>query len=657
MTIISPATLFLLSLGKLKGVGPAALKKVAAIPQFNSLSVEKLSTAVPQIARSLESGANWNESMDWAHAQVKSAERHQARILSPLDLEYPSLLSQTRDDPFILYVQGTLAAPGQRSVAIIGTRQPTTRGAVVATRITTQFGNAGWSIISGLAFGCDTLAHQAALDCGAHTVAVMAHGLQMIYPSKNKRLAHAILDAGGALVSEYPFGQEVQKQQYVKRDRTQAGMALGVVMIQSDVKGGSLHASRASLEYGRWLAVPYPTEYDLDSCAPKAQANVVIADAPVNERTKLLRCTPLALSRVIILRGKKDSVSLAESNGLRPFEALAVPSSQSNETGLQNVSATAQFPGTGNGFSRDFLRDMPVDIQLIRPVDKTPSRLEEASIEPVVESDTSSEPSLALKHVEAPASEDRLVTSSNTPILEAQDSPSDAPQAVEAATNIEIKNTTTVRQPPLVLSLILPKGSNPDPAFGLWQPPKVSSKDFKSRLGNARENIGVREFYARHKRLQSHLAKLQRKLTGAKQPLTHNKLLDFRLDGEEVVLHLTQLVRSSEYIDALATEFLIRDEAEDWIKRDYAEQHFGKKSASDASESRHCLVEDLSNLLTTNSETIVIGDGNSDTARLGASGEVRQVALSQLIERLNAVLKASFKEDLVANLATFISHS
>lgn len=508
MTIISPPTLFLLSLSKLKGVGPATIKKVAAIPQFNSYSIEELATAVPQIARSLESGADWSESLKWADAQVMSAERHQARILSPLDPEYPTLLAQTKDDPFILYVQGTLTAPEQRSVAIIGTREPTEHGSIVATRITTQFGNAGWSIISGLALGCDALAHQAALECGAHTVAVMAHGLQMIAPSKNKKLAHAILDAGGALVSEYPFGQEVQKQQYVKRDRTQAGMALGVVMIQSDVKGGSLHASRACLDYGRWLAVPYPTERDLVTRASKAQANIVIADAPAHERANLLHCTTSALSRIIILRDKEDSISLTESDGLRPFKALTMPSFQPNETDLQHVIATEEYPSFRNDFSRDLSQEPLSDPDLIEPAKETPDYLEKTSHESVMTNGIPSEQSSQFKHVESQVSEDKTAASLETPALVAPSLPSEMSTAVEAKTLLDDQNSTVSRQPPIVLSLILPKNSNPPPAFGLWEPPKVTSKVFKSRLGNVRENIEVREFYARHKRLQSHLCQI-----------------------------------------------------------------------------------------------------------------------------------------------------
>lgn len=311
--LISAATLKLLSLSMLKGVGPAALKKVSVIAGFEDMEVEELGSIVSQVGRALDLNAksNWPVAQDAAYKQVAAAELHGARILSPLDPDYPCLLAQTKDDPFLLYVKGSMAKDPLKSVAIIGTREPTTTGVVIAQRVARTFTEQGWSIVSGLALGCDAIAHQATLDVGGHTVAVLAHGLQMISPSRHKGLAQAILDAGGALVSEYPFGQAVQAQQFVKRDRTQAGMAQGVVMIQSDVKGGSLHASRAALDYERWLAVPYPTTKDRQNGEPKVQGNLVIVDGTMQERASLLRCQVSALDRILILRERADILRLA----------------------------------------------------------------------------------------------------------------------------------------------------------------------------------------------------------------------------------------------------------------------------------------------------------------------------------------------------------
>jgi DNA processing protein len=157
-----------------------------------------------------------------------------------------------------------------------------------------------------LALGCDAIAHSTALRAKGHTLAVLAHGLQTLVPTQHQSLADAILAGGGALLSEFPFGRPPIAQQFVKRDSTQAGLAQGVVMIQSDVRGGSLHASRAALDYQRWLAVPYPTDKDLEKAEPKIQANLLLAHGTPHQKADLLRCAPEALDHVMILRGRDD---------------------------------------------------------------------------------------------------------------------------------------------------------------------------------------------------------------------------------------------------------------------------------------------------------------------------------------------------------------
>ncbi|WP_350298129.1 DNA-processing protein DprA [Pseudomonas putida] len=303
---VSRETKKLLTLSMLPGVGPATLKKVASIHGFDDLEVEALSRINSFLHKALSVPDAWSLASEQAEFQVDSAEKHEAKIISPLDADYPDLLAATKDDPFILYVCGELHACPMKSVAIIGTREPTPHGEIITRRVTEYFIENQWSIVSGLALGCDGLAHQAALDSGGHTVAVLAHGLQMIAPSQHKKLAHNILESGGALISEYPFGQKVFPQQFVKRDRTQAGLAQGVVMIQSDIKGGSLHASRAALDYNRWLAVPLPTSVDRSNKEPKVMANLLIAEGDWVDKANLLKCKRERLDNVLLLRTRDD---------------------------------------------------------------------------------------------------------------------------------------------------------------------------------------------------------------------------------------------------------------------------------------------------------------------------------------------------------------
>lgn len=307
---VSIATKKLLALSMLPGVGPATLKKVASVQGFEDLSNEALARVSSSLQKALSSPDAWSLASEQAEKQLAFAEKHESIIISPLDADYPELLAATKDDPFILYVRGVLHKNALRSVAIIGTREPTPHGEVITRRVTEYFVENQWSVVSGLALGCDGLAHKAALDLGGHTIAVLAHGLQMIAPSQHKKLAEDILESGGALISEYPFGQKVFPQQFVKRDRTQAGMAQGVVMIQSDIKGGSLHASRAALDYDRWLAVPLPTLVDRSNEEPKVMANLLIAEGEWVDKANLLKCKRERLDNILILRTKDDYPSM-----------------------------------------------------------------------------------------------------------------------------------------------------------------------------------------------------------------------------------------------------------------------------------------------------------------------------------------------------------
>lgn len=315
----------LMALSLLKGVGPAALRKVAKIPQFPCISIDVIAEHVPAVAKSFDVSPDaWREALEAASEQLDLLDMHYSRVLSPLDTDYPRLLADTKDDPFLIYVKGRLAPHPEQSIAIIGTREPTAHGQRTVIKIAQYCADQKWSVVSGLAIGCDGIAHQATLDAGGHTVAVLAHGLQMVAPSRHHKLAEDILDAGGALISQFRFGTKVQSQQYVQRDRVQAGLARGVVMIQSDVKGGSLHAARAALEYKRWLAVPYPTNVDRERNEPKVQANLVIAEAD-DKAALLLRCAPTDMGRVLVLRGREDYSCLSSvmtENSVGRIESL-----------------------------------------------------------------------------------------------------------------------------------------------------------------------------------------------------------------------------------------------------------------------------------------------------------------------------------------------
>lgn len=302
----------LLTLRKLNMVGPVALRAITADPDFERSSITELASRHDKVAKALEKDGALERAMADADKAIATLESQGAILLTELDIQYPELLLAAPEHPFFLAYLGKLPQ-NQKSVAVIGTRQPTDHGATIAERVTTYFAERGWSIVSGLALGCDAIAHKTALDCGAHTVAVLAHGLHTIAPKSHESLAQRILANGGALVTEFVFGEDPIPRNFATRDKAQAGMSRGVIMIQSDLVGGSLHASRASLGYGRILAAPGVTPRDLANREPKAEANRVLVDGSDEEKCDLLKCDADKLKGLFAIRSKADYEILEEA--------------------------------------------------------------------------------------------------------------------------------------------------------------------------------------------------------------------------------------------------------------------------------------------------------------------------------------------------------
>ncbi|HEX6037773.1 DNA-processing protein DprA [Longimicrobium sp.] len=283
-------------LSGLPGVGPMALSSVLRIPQIADKDLEEIGRANPAVAKALAQPGALDAAEERAAKNLRTAQADGAMVLSPADAGYPRLLAETHDRPVFLYVKGDLEPTRERPVGVIGTREPTEHGQIIARRVTSYFAEKGWSIVSGLALGIDGIAHEAALEAKGHTVAVLAHGLDTITPKRHTKLAERILASGGAWVTEYPYGTAPYGPNYVKRDRIQAGLSKAIILIQTDVQGGSLHATRAALGYGRVVAYPVPTRTDIDRGEPKIQGVLKLHHAPRAEVADYLRCSLDALA-------------------------------------------------------------------------------------------------------------------------------------------------------------------------------------------------------------------------------------------------------------------------------------------------------------------------------------------------------------------------
>ena len=164
---------------------------------------------------------------------------------------YPPLLTQIPDPPPLIYVKGAINPEDQRSIAIVGTRKATHYGKDASQVLAADLARAGITIVSGLARGIDTIAHRATLDANGRTLAVMASGVDWIYPRENKRLSEEIVEAGGALISEHPLGVRPDPRQFPRRNRLMSGMTLGTLIVEAGKGSGAIWTVRHALEQDR----------------------------------------------------------------------------------------------------------------------------------------------------------------------------------------------------------------------------------------------------------------------------------------------------------------------------------------------------------------------------------------------------------------------
>lgn len=175
------------------------------------------------------------------------------------DSPLTTVLSSIYKCPERLFYRGQLPEKRPVCVAIVGSRKPTSYGREVSHRFAYDLTRAGVCVISGLADGVDTIVHKATLEAGGLTLAVLAHGLHNIYPSSNKLLAAEIIKSGGALISEYPDGEEARRYTFLNRNRIISGLADAVLITEAGERSGTLTTAKCGIEQNKDIfAVPGP---------------------------------------------------------------------------------------------------------------------------------------------------------------------------------------------------------------------------------------------------------------------------------------------------------------------------------------------------------------------------------------------------------------
>lgn len=244
-----------------KGLGPVTAMKLA--DRFSTLGEaaeaghEGLKGLATEPVRRLlaDGGPALAEAVAKADDELGRAAEIGAVVLSVFDEAYPRRLKDIPDRPLVIYTSGDLSLL-DRSVACVGSREPTRFGATVAERLATMLGEAGWTIVSGLARGIDAACHEAALACGAPTAAILGSGIDVYASDAAFSLASRIVDAGGLIVTEQPLGREADPASLIRRNRIQTGVSAATFFMQANMESGTMHSVRYALLQGRPVYAP-----------------------------------------------------------------------------------------------------------------------------------------------------------------------------------------------------------------------------------------------------------------------------------------------------------------------------------------------------------------------------------------------------------------
>ena len=249
-----------IALNMLPTVGPVRLRKLLEIfaePQRVLAAKRSELRAAEGIGNEVaDQIANWESIVDVA-AELDRIREFGATVITQESPSYPRPLREIHAPPIVLYVWGELQERDHHAIGIIGARRTTHYGTESAKKLAYQLAYAGLTVISGLARGIDTAAHQGALAAKGRTIAVIGSGLSKLYPPENRGLAEKIRDGNGAIVSEFSMEIEPDRQTFPMRNRIIAGWSHGVLVVEAGLNSGALITASQALEQGRSVyAVP-----------------------------------------------------------------------------------------------------------------------------------------------------------------------------------------------------------------------------------------------------------------------------------------------------------------------------------------------------------------------------------------------------------------
>jgi DNA processing protein len=249
---------------EVEGIGPGKFRNLLARLRTTDkvLSADfKTLTGVEGISLNLAKriqrmSSRYNEFYTIVGSEQEKLEKLNASVVTVWDQEYPADLKKIYDPPLILYMIGNPDEKDNYSIAIVGTRQPTNYGKIQTERIASELAGQGITIVSGMARGIDSIAHNRTLRENGRTVTVIGSGLDVVYPPENRKLFQEICEKG-LVISEYPLGTQPDAQNFPKRNRIISGLSLGTIVIESGISGGAMQTASFALDQGKEVfAIP-----------------------------------------------------------------------------------------------------------------------------------------------------------------------------------------------------------------------------------------------------------------------------------------------------------------------------------------------------------------------------------------------------------------
>ncbi len=316
-----------LILNALSGVGPVACAKIYTALGGDLAAAfsapEKELARISELGRAaVEKILNWKRFFDLKKEEEKMA-KSGVEFVPFFDAKFPKILLEIPNPPIGIYVRGNVAAlQTRRAIGIVGTRKASLYGTTQATKIGKELALSRWAVVSGLARGIDTAAHVGTLEGNGVAIAVLGCGIDIVYPPENAALYRRIIETGGAVVSEFPFGKVADKRSFPQRNRIIAGLGAGMLVVESDERGGSMISAEFAADFGRTVfALPGRVDQ-------------------VNSRG----CHRLIREGATLITSADDIISEMESVAIQP--SLALEFGSDNNAGAGRAESAHHQPET-----------------------------------------------------------------------------------------------------------------------------------------------------------------------------------------------------------------------------------------------------------------------------------------------------------------------